>query len=302
MKEILLASLFFLLASCSTVDIEEATIVETSGQDEEEQNARSDDKTTKINQQLLQEVILGEHRSRENKQRDQYRHPFDTLQAFHVKPNMTVVELWPGGKGWYTEILAPYLKENGKLYTAHFSSSAEKPYFVKNLQKFKQKMAEQPDLYEDVILTVLQPPQFLEIAPKGSVDRVLTFRNFHNWMKSDQIENVLLAAYTALKPGGTFGIVEHRGLAGDEQDPKAASGYVKELYVIRLLEKAGFVFSTKSEINANVKDITNYPKGVWTLPPSLKLKNQDKDKYLAIGESDRMTLQFIKPLKQKDVK
>jgi predicted methyltransferase len=271
-------------------------------QDEEEQDVRNDAQTTEINKQLLQEVILGEHRSQGNKDRDQYRHPLDTLQAFHVQPDMTVVELWPGGKGWYTEILAPYLKENGKLYTAHFSSRAEKPYFVKNLQKFKQKMAEQPDLYENVVLTVLQPPQFLEIAPKGSVDRVLTFRNFHNWMKSDQIENVLLAAYKALKPGGILGIVEHRGLAGDEQDPKATSGYVKELYVIKLVEKVGFVFSTKSEINANVRDTTNYPKGVWTLLPSLKLKNQDKDKYLAIGESDRMTLQFIKPLKQKDVK
>lgn len=300
MKIFFLASL--LLASCSNINTEEAILVETNEQYEEEQNARSDEKTTKKNTQLLQKAILGEHRSQENKQRDQYRHPLDTLQAFHIKPNMTVVELWPGGEGWYTEILAPYLKENGKLYTAHFSSSAEKPYFVKNLQKFKQKMAEQPDLYEDVILTVLQPPQFLGIAPKGSVDRVLTFRNFHNWMKSDQIEHVLLAVYKALKPGGTFGIVEHRGLPGDEQDPKAASGYVKEFYVIELVEKAGFVFSTTSEINANVEDTKQYPKGVWTLPPSLKLKNKDKDKYLSIGESDRMTLQFIKPLKQKDVK
>jgi predicted methyltransferase len=242
----------------------------------------------------LQQVIEGEHRSKEHKNRDQYRHPRETLEFFNVKPDMTVVEIWPGGKGWYTEILAPYLKEKGTFYAAHFSANSDIPYFTKNLNKFKQKIKAQPKIYGNIVITALQPPSLIEIAPKGSADRVLTFRNVHNWMKKDQAETVFKAMYTALKTGGILGIVEHRGIAESEQDPKAISGYVSESHVMALATKAGFKFVEKSEINANSKDTTLHPKGVWTLPPSLRLKEQDKEKYLAIGESDRMTLKFIK--------
>ena len=244
---------------------------------------------------LLQQAIKGSHRSAQHQSRDQYRHPQETLDFFDVKSNMTVVEIWPGGKGWYTEILAPYLKKEGELYAAHFAADSEIPYFPKNLKKFREKTKAQPDIYSKIIITTLQPPKTVEIAPNNSADRILTFRNILNWMKNDQADAVFKAMFNALKPGGLLGIVEHRAPENLEQDPKAISGYVKQSYVIALAEKAGFKLVDKSEINANPKDTAVHPKGVWTLPPSLRLKDKDKEKYLAIGESDRMTLKFIKP-------
>ena len=243
---------------------------------------------------LLHRVIDGKQRSLAHKQRDKYRHPQQTLEFFDVKDNMTVVEVWPG-EGWYTEILAPYLKDRGKLYAAHFSADADQPYFQKNLHDFVKKIKKQPKVYGKVELTVLQPPNFLQIAPEASADRVLTFRNVHNWMKNDQAAAAFNAMYKALKPGGILGVVEHRNSTLKQQDPHAASGYVTEDYVIALARNAGFEFLDKSEINANSKDTKDYPEGVWTLPPSLRLKDKDRKKYLAIGESDRMTIKFIKP-------
>jgi predicted methyltransferase len=242
----------------------------------------------------LQRAIAGNQRSAEHKARDKYRHPQQTLEFFDVRDNMTVVEIWPG-EGWYTEILAPYLKNKGKLYAAHFSADAKEPYFNKSLKNFVKKMRDQPKIYGKVELTELQPPESLRIAPDGSADRVLTFRNVHNWMKADQAATVFNAMYKALKPGGILGIVEHRNSSRKQQDVRAVSGYVSEDYVIALARNAGFDFLGKSEINANSKDTKDYPEGVWTLPPSLKLKDKDRKKYLAIGESDRMTIKFIKP-------
>ncbi len=242
----------------------------------------------------LQRAITGKQRSAEHKARDKYRHPQETLEFFDVKSNMTVVEIWPG-KGWYTEILAPYLRDKGKLYAAHFSADAKQPYYKKTLADFVKKMHKRPRIYSKVELTVLQPPELLKIAPEGSADRVLTFRNVHNWMKNNQAAAVFRAMYKALKPGGILGVVEHRNSTLKPQDTRAESGYVSEDYVIALARNAGFEFLGKSEINANSKDTKNYPKGVWTLPPTLALKNKDRDKYLAIGESDRMTIKFIKP-------
>lgn len=240
----------------------------------------------------LGKAIAGQQRSAEHKARDKYRHPQETLEFFDVKDNMTVVEVWPGA-GWYTEILAPYLRDKGKLYAAHFSADAEEPYFKKGLKDFVDKLHDQPKVYGKVELTALQPPQLLQIAPDGSADRVLTFRNVHNWMKSDQAAAVFSAMYKALKPGGILGVVEHRNNALKPQDTQAESGYVSEDYVIALARNAGFEFLGKSEINANSKDTKDYP--VWALPPSLALKDKDREKYLAIGESDRMTIKFMKP-------
>ena len=242
----------------------------------------------------LERAISGKQRSAEHKARDKYRHPQQTLEFFDVKENMTVVEIWPG-EGWYTEILAPYLEDKGKLYPAHFSANAELPYHKKGLEKFVDKMHKQPKIYGKVELTVLQPPEVLKIAPDASVDRVLTFRNVHNWMKNDQASAVFSAMYKALKPGGILGVVEHRNNMLKPQDTKAQSGYLSEDYVIALARNAGFEFLGKSEINANSKDTKDYPAGVWTLPPSLALKDKDREKYQAIGESDRMTIKFIKP-------
>jgi predicted methyltransferase len=210
---------------------------------------------------------------------------------------MTVVEISPG-KGWYTEILAPYLRDKGKLYAAHFSPNNPEAYFKDSLKAYLDKLHKQPKLYDKVEVTVLQPPKEVQIAPDGSADRVLTFRNVHNWMKNDQATAVFNAMFKALKPGGILGIVEHRASSIKPQDPKAISGYVSEDYIIALARKAGFEFLAKSEINANPKDTKNYPEGVWTLPPALRLKDKDKEKYLAIGESDRMTIKFIKPQKK----
>jgi predicted methyltransferase len=242
----------------------------------------------------LQQIINGKHRSAEHKHRDQYRHPEQTLNFFDVKPDMTVVEISPG-QGWYTEILAPYLRDEGKLYAAHFSPEDPTPYVKKTLATFLDNIKSHPKLYDKVDVTVLNPPKDVQIAPDSSADRVLTFRNVHNWMKDGQATAVFAAMFKALKPGGILGVVEHRGSLLKPQDSKAASGYVTEDYVIALARKAGFEFLAKSEINANPKDGKNYPEGVWTLPPTLKLKNKDRKKYLAIGESDRMTIKFIKP-------
>jgi predicted methyltransferase len=236
----------------------------------------------------LKTILAGSHRPAVDAARDQYRHPLETLTWFGVKDNMTVVEVWPGG-GWYTDILAPFLKEHGTYYAAGAGPESE------GAKKFKEKLAGNPDLFGKVKMTVLSAPEKLEVAPAGSADMIVTFRNTHNWMANGQAESVFKAMYTALKPGGVLGVVEHRGNPAVEQDPKAASGYVREDYVIKLAEGAGFQLAGRSEINANPKDTKDYPQGVWTLPPVLRLKEVDKEKYLAIGESDRMTLKFVKP-------
>ena len=242
----------------------------------------------------LQKAIAGTQRSAAHKARDQYRHPLETLQFFEVKNNLSVLELWPGAEGWYTEILAPYLKNQGSLTVANFTPDPKVPYYQKNAEAFKVKLLADPKLYGKVKQTVLQPPEFLEIAPEASMDRVLTFRNVHNWMHSNQALAVFKAIYKALKPGGILGVVDHRSSMQMPPDPAAESGYVSEDEVIALAMKAGFEFIAKSEVNANPKDTKNYPHGVWILPPALRLGKQDREKYLAIGESDRMTLKFVK--------
>lgn len=242
----------------------------------------------------LSQILASKHRSAAHKKRDVYRHPAQTLEFFEVKDDMTVVEVWPS-EGWYTEILAPYLKDKGKLYVAHLSADVKSPLQKKMRQQFIDKLKAQPKIYGKVELTTLQAPDELQIAPEGSVDRVLTVCNVHNWMKADQAATVFKAMFKALKSGGILGVVEHRNSNLKPQDIHAASGYVTEDYVIELARNAGFEYLAKSEINANSKDTKDYPEGVWTLPPTLKLKDKDRNKYLSIGESDRMTLKFIKP-------
>ncbi len=243
----------------------------------------------------LQEILSGKHRSAAHKARDIYRHPEKTLEFFDVQPDMTVVEIWPGGKAWYTEILAPYLKQKGIFYAAQFDANSTAPYFVKSLQEFKLKLAANPEIYANVITTTLQAPNQVKIAPENSVDRVLTFRNVHNWMKIEHAETVFKAMYRALKPSGILGIVEHRNAINTEQNPRALSGYVTEIHVIQLAEQAGFKLLAKSDINANPKDTHDHPKGVWSLPPTFRGGETNKVFFQDIGESDRMTLKFIKP-------
>ena len=238
----------------------------------------------------LDYAVVGEHRSDKNKARDQYRHPVETLKFFGFTPEMTVVEITPGG-GWYTEILAPALKGTGKLYGAHYPDTGEDNYYSNSRKRLEKKLASNK-VFNEVVLTDFVPRQQSELAPKGSADLVLTFRNLHNW-KDAGVEQVFKDAFKALKKGGVLGVVEHRLPAG--VDPKKAAGYVSEAKTIKQAKAAGFRFAGASEVNANSKDLAQHPKGVWTLPPSLALKDQDKAKYLAIGESDRMTLKFVKP-------
>ena len=242
----------------------------------------------------LKAVIAGDHRSDRNKARDTHRHPYETLAWFGVEEDMTVVEIFPGG-GWYSKIIAPYVKDKGQYYGAGYDAESDIKFFRKGAAKFKQKVVTKPEVYGGAIVTELAPPHKVAIAPEGSADRVLTFRNVHNWMKGGYADGVFDAMFRVLKPGGVMGLVEHRGDEDVKQDPKAKSGYVNQSYVIALAEKAGFEFVASSEINANSKDTKNHPKGVWTLPPGLRLKEKDREKYLAIGESDRMTLMFRKP-------
>ena len=242
----------------------------------------------------LDAALAGEHRSEANRARDVYRHPVETLGFFGIKPDMTVVELWPG-RGWYTEVLAPYLRDNGKLYAAHFPAQSKVEYYQKGLAAFKAMLAANTALYDRVVLTELGPPDSVAVAPAASADAVLTFRNMHNWMGQGNDVKVMQAAFAALKPGGVLGVVEHRAAANATAEQVKDSGYMTEEMVIKAAEAAGFVLEAKSEINANPRDTRDHPKGVWTLPPSLALGDTDREKYLAIGESDRMTLRFRKP-------
>jgi len=246
--------------------------------------------------EALQAAIKGPQRSAVNMARDAARHPYETLTFFGIKPDMTVVELSPGG-GWYTEILAPYLRERGQLIEAHYDPASSVPYQARDAKKFMDRLAAEPAVYGKVKMSVFEVPEKLDIAAKGSVGMVLTFRNVHNWaaIGDTAVLSVFKAVYDTLKPGGVFGVVDHRLPVKMEQDAKASSGYLHESYVIKLAEAAGFKLAAKSEANANPKDTADYPDGVWTLPPSYFLKDKDRAKYAAIGESDRFTLRFIKP-------
>ncbi len=247
---------------------------------------------------LQSQVLTGHWRSEANKARDAYRHPRETLAFFGLKPGQTVVELTPGG-GWYTEILAPLLKGQGKLVAAVMDpTSAEKEgtqkYLAKSNTALRDKLAADADRYAEVEVRefALTTPKFGE---PGSADLVLTFRNVHNFMMWKNDKEVFKAAFDVLKPGGVLGVTDHRAAPGADMEKIKDSGYIPEDYVIKLATDAGFTLQEKSEINANPKDTKDYEKGVWTLPPSLALGDKDKDKYAAIGESDRMTLKFVKP-------
>ncbi len=243
-------------------------------------------------------ALKGAHRSDASKARDVYRHPRETLMFFGLRRDMTVVELWPGRGGWYTEVLAPVLKDKGTCYAAQIDPRGAPQGAQDGLKAYQAKLAANPEIYGKVIVTALGPDA-PEIAPPGSADLVVTFRNIHNWMGGDWAPKAFAAAFKALKPGGVLGVVEHRGNPAVPQDPKAASGYVNEDYAIQLIEAAGFRLLARSEINANPKDTKDYEKGVWTLPPNFRLGDKDRARYAAIGESDRFTLKFVKTERRK---
>ncbi|AVR98801.1 class I SAM-dependent methyltransferase [Pseudoduganella armeniaca] len=244
----------------------------------------------------LKAAIASSSRTPDNVKRDVYRHPYETLTFFGIRPDMTVVELAPGG-GWYTEILAPYLRDKGKLIAAGATPESKSPNTAKAGERFKQRLDANPTAYGKVQLGAFEPGAgVFNYAAPGSADMVLTFRNLHNWMEGgdEKLKALLASVHTALKPGGVFGVVEHRLPASQKQDATASSGYMHEAYVIKLIEGAGFKLAEKSEINANPKDTADHKNGVWALPPTYANKDEDRAKYAAIGESDRMTLKFVK--------
>jgi predicted methyltransferase len=243
--------------------------------------------------EVLDKVLAGEHRSPEDRARDVHRHPKETLLFFGIRPEMHVVEIWPA-QGWYTEVIAPLLNERGKYYAAQLPPNPESKYITDILDNYRAKVSARPDLYRSVEITAFGATS-ADIAPPGSVDMVVSFRNIHNWMGRGWAPQAFDAMYKALKPGGVLGVVEHRGDASKPQDPQARSGYVNEDYAIRMIEEAGFKLVAKSEINANPRDTKDYEQGVWTLPPNYRLGDKDREKYAAIGESDRFTLKFEKP-------
>jgi predicted methyltransferase len=202
---------------------------------------------------------------------------------------MSVVELWPGS-GWYTEILSPFLAQKGQLIVTNFASNQNKLALA-----FQEKLAAHPEVFGKVKVVEINPPTELTLAPDNSVDMVVTFRNIHNWVKAGYADQVYAAAYKALKLGGILGVEEHRAKPGISLQESIKTGYMSEDEVIAAVEKAGFKLVGKSEINANPKDTKDYPGGVWTLPPTLSQGQKDRQRFLAIGESDRMTLKFVKP-------
>jgi len=244
----------------------------------------------------LRQAIANPERTAAFAARDTWRHPYETLTFFGLRANSTVVELSPGG-GWYTEILAPYLRDQGHLVLAADDPQSPKPEAVKSLERLKAKLAASPQRYDKVAVTVFAPPAKLDYAAPGSADLVLTFRNVHNWMTDGDagVRAVFASAYRSLKAGGVLGVVEHRLPADRPQDATSSTGYVHQAYVVRIAQEVGFRFEASSEVNANPKDTADHTGGVWALPPTYKNNDLDRERYQAIGESDRMTLKFVKP-------
>ncbi len=266
---LLLAVGLLLVTSCSTTSTRESTAL------------------------ALDNILSGSQRSPENVARDRYRHPKETLLFFGIRPEMRVLEVWPE-PGWYTEIIAPLVREHGKYSAAVIAADPQSKYVTDRLSGYRQKLTSDPQLY-DKVQVVTFPTDGGDVVPPGSLDMVVTFRNIHNWMARGYAEQAFATLYKALKPGGVLGVVEHRGNPSVPQDPKAKSGYVNEDYAIRLIEGQGFRLVGESQVNANPKDTRDYEQGVWTLPPTYRLGEKDRQKYADIGESDRFTLKFVKP-------
>ena len=236
-------------------------------------------------------AISNSDRTADYVKRDEYRHPKETLTFFGIKPSMSVIELWPS-RGWYSEILESFLATKGSFLAADFDPNYAS-WTPKAIKRNADNRAKSKILSNMKMITLYIDDWPLE--KNDSVDMVLTFRNLHNWLKAGLLMDVFYKAYNVLKPGGIFGVVEHRAFPNTSIEDMNKSGYVTEKLAIEYAEEVGFVLVAKSQINSNSKDTKIYPKGVWTLPPTLRLGEEDKEKYIAIGESDRMTLKFMKP-------
>lgn len=251
----------------------------------------------------IEAAVAGPWRAPADRARDPWRHPVETLKFWGLRPGATVVEFWPGA-GWYTDILGPFLSATGgKLYAANLQVvEGGDPAAREVVESFRRRIRQRPKLYGKVEVTAFGPTSG-PAAPAGSADLVLFLRNLHNWMAAGVAEKAFRDAFAALKPGGVLGVEEHRAAPGGVPDVLAADGYVEQAYVVKLAEEAGFTFAEASDVNANPKDTKDHPFGVWTLPPVRRSSPRgeaddptfDRSKYDAIGESDRMTLKFVKP-------
>jgi predicted methyltransferase len=241
---------------------------------------------------VLARALEAPHRSPANVARDPWRHPREVIEFFGIRADSVVVEILPGSAGYYMEILAPLLAERGR-YVAASRDAAAAPQYLADHAKLLARLEAEPRYYGKVAVTQFNAGRH-EVAPAGSADFVLTFRNLHNWIERGEAEGALAAFHRALKPGGILGVVDHRGRADLSQEAQMKSGYVRQDYAVALVEKAGFRLVASSEANANPKDTKDHPAGVWSLPPTYRLKDQDREKYRAIGESDRFTLKFEK--------
>ena len=245
----------------------------------------------------IADAVGNENRTGQERLRDEFRHPIQTLRFLGIEPDMKIAEIWPGG-GWYTNILAPLVADEGKLYAAHFYVDENSGNFFRNSRKGFEDKVKNYAPYSRVEMTSFnQNDTSVEIAPEGSLDAVLTFRNVHNWyMRGDDqgVANAFAVFHKALKQGGVLGVIEHRMPENFDMREKKNSGYVKQSYVIDMAQRAGFELVATSELNANANDTADHPSGVWTLAPRYRLGDKDKAKYQAIGESDRMTLKFVK--------
>jgi len=251
---------------------------------------------------ILLEAAMLDPRRGPGADRDIWRNPAETLAFFGFEADMTVVEIWPGG-GWYAQVLAPTLAAGGGTYiAAGFDPASDSAFVQRSLENFRANFVDNPDVYGTITMTSLSKTSE-GVAPAGEADLVLSFRNVHNWMAGEFAPKAFADFYQALRPGGVLGVVEHRLPEDREQDPRARSGYVKESAVIALAEQAGFVLEDRAEINANPADTADHPLGVWMLPPSLREPEEgseaaasyDREAFMKIGESDRMTLRFRKP-------
>ncbi|MFU8833009.1 MAG: class I SAM-dependent methyltransferase [Wenzhouxiangella sp.] len=255
---------------------------------------------------LITASLDGDHRDPANAIRDPHRNPADTLAFFGWQPDMTVLEIWPA-TGWYTEVLAPITRPDGIYYAAGFGMTADRtPQWRKDMQvAYRKKLQARPDVYDHVVVTELAIPERTTIAPPGTVDLVVSFRNVHNWIRGAYGEDMFPVIFNALKPGGALGLVQHRAEPGTPREAIPDIGYMPVDYVVELAEAAGFVLEAESEINSNPNDTRDHPAGVWSLPPGFRAcgqinegpeRDQCHQRYQAIGESDRMTLRFRKPL------
>ena len=242
----------------------------------------------------LAQVIAGDHRSTANRARDRWRNPLQTLQFLGVQPTHAVIEVAPGA-GWYTEILAPWLRDSGRLIAAHYSRTDPSEYRRRSRAVFDAFLAARPDLY-DRVTTVTLPtgPKFEANDLSSQVDAILTFRNVHNWLTDGHLDETLRAFASVLKPGGVLGVVDHRAPPGASLDWMARSGYVSEELMEDRARAAGFRLDARSEVNANPSDSRYHVNGVWSLPPSFRGGAADRERFVAIGESDRFTHRYVR--------